>query len=125
MIPLSISSISMHNYQSHVFNYRLASLMHTETCTSNILISLRACHQHRFIDLSYFSYSPNTFEKHKFYLRFCLVFLLSQTLTLSYSRHFIVLFSEICLREYITYPRKTNKYLNNNLYLLSLVFVIY
>ena len=125
MIPLSIPSISMHNYQSPVFKYRLTSLMHTETCTSNILILLRACHQHRFIDLSYFSYSPNTFEKHKTYLRFCLVFLLSQTLTLSYSRHFIVLFSEICLREYITYPRKTNKYLNNNLYLLSLLFVIY
>lgn len=125
MIPLSIPSISMHNYQSHVFKYRLTSLMHTETCTSIILILLRACHQHRFIDLSYSSYSPNTFEKHKNYLRYCLVFLLSQTLTLSYSRHFIVLFSEICLREYITYPRKTNKYLNNNLYLLSLLFVIY
>ena len=125
MIPLSISFISMHNYQSHVFNYRLASLMHSETCTSIILISLRACHQCRFIDLSYFSYSPNTFEKHKNYLRFCLVFLLSQTLTLSYSRHFVVLFSEICLREYITYPKRQIIIDNNNLYLLSLLFVIY
>lgn len=124
MIPLSIPSISMHNYQSHVFKYRLNSLMHTETCTSIILILLRACHQRRYNDLSYSSYSPNTFEKHRNYLRYCLVFLLSQTLTLSYSRHFIVLFSEICLREYITYPkRQINKQLN--LFIIKTTIYIY